>query len=146
MIDVFVVLTVVRSPIERRILEGAGPEKQGRQTNAPACLESLVRKEPVISQRDAQAGRDEEKEKETYVEPVQSIGVDKPRRSDDRSEKSRNQEKAGSPVNAVQGKIRDHENERIANELLGCENTPHTLIMNAWGMKKQSIRRLSIWE
>ena len=63
-IDVFVVLAVVRTPIEGRILESTGAEEKGGQFDRGLRFKGEMGKESMIAQRDTEAGGHVKKEEE----------------------------------------------------------------------------------
>ena len=48
-VDVIVVLPVLGTPPERRVLEGSRPEEEYEQFDGPFCLERLVREQSVVT-------------------------------------------------------------------------------------------------
>ena len=56
-IHVLVVDTVVGAPIMGRIFEGSGAEEQHEELHRPLGLEGNMRKQAVVAQGDAEAGR-----------------------------------------------------------------------------------------
>ena len=75
-IDVFMMAAVVRGPSQHTVFKRRRAKQQGGQTHWPLRLESLVGKKPVITERDAQSGRDEETEKQDNLEEIDALRPD----------------------------------------------------------------------
>ncbi len=59
MIDMFMVATVIARPHQYRILKRGRAENDRKQTHRESCAKRRMRKQAVITERDAESGRDE---------------------------------------------------------------------------------------
>src|SRR5712692_4858959 len=68
-IDELMVPPMVRRPAQDGILKGGGAKKQGHQPHRPPGPKCQMREQPMITEGDAQTGRDKEKEKQSHLKP-----------------------------------------------------------------------------
>ena len=73
MIGMFVVISMIRDPTKSGIFKSAGPKNQGGKSHRPFGLEGEMREEPVIAQRDAEAGRDDVKQHQPTGKPIHPV-------------------------------------------------------------------------
>src|SRR5438046_9831453 len=66
----FMVASMLACPHQDRILECSGAEEECEQAHRQLGPESCVRKQPVITERDAEAGRRQHHCKHRELEPV----------------------------------------------------------------------------
>ena len=100
-IDVFVVLAVVRTPIEGRILESTGAEEKGGQFDRGLRFEGEMGKETMVAEGDTETGGHVEKEEETDLEPIEPVVPDVEWHGGKGQGVDDGQENAGRPVDAI---------------------------------------------
>src|SRR5438445_1891938 len=103
-IDELMVPPMVRRPAQDGILKGGSAKKQGHQPHRPPGAESQMGEQPVIAEGDAQTGRDEEKEKQGNLEPMQAKVPNIGRYRRQREEQRANQEDAVWPFHRFPAK------------------------------------------
>jgi len=69
-----VMIAMVSAPAERRVLKRCRSEYKSGQLYRPFGFEREMRKQTVISERDAQAGCDKEGEEKSNLKPVKTVG------------------------------------------------------------------------
>ena len=74
-VHMLVVPAMVGDPVHRTVLESGRAKNQRDQPHRPTGLERHMRKQPVVAQRDAQAGRDEKNQEQ---EDLKQIHAKKP--------------------------------------------------------------------
>ena len=69
-IHMFMMASVFAGPHEDRILERSGAKDEYEQAHRESRSESHVRKETVITERDAETRRGQQHEKQSELEPI----------------------------------------------------------------------------
>ena len=104
-VGVLVMAAMIRAPLERGVLHRRGTEDEGEQPHRPLGLERQVREQPVIPQRDAQAGCDEHPEEHDTVKPPVNLPakvVEKNRQTNERACHSAAKEDRTYPAQLLQ--------------------------------------------
>jgi len=102
-IDMFVVASVLACPHQNRILECSSAEEECEQAHRQFCSESCVRKQTVVTKRDAKAGRGQQYCKHDDVEPIHTEIPQVKRHSGECENKRADQERTRRPINAADG-------------------------------------------
>lgn len=108
MIDMLVVTSMFAGPQKDGIFKRRRAENQGEKPHGQFRLEGNMREKPVISERDAYAGRCQKREKKRYLKPVDPEMPDVSRHGRESENKRSDQERAGRPINAIGGETKDH--------------------------------------
>ena len=101
-IDMLVVGAVFAGPEEHGVLKGSGAEDQRKEPNAPMRLESEVRVEPVIAERDGKAAGAEHHKEERDLEPVDSKEPEICWYGGERQKQGADEKRAGWPVDFLE--------------------------------------------
>jgi len=115
-IHVLVVDTVVGGPIQGRVLEGSGAEQEDEELHRPLGLEGNMRKQAMVTQGDAEAGRvviehEQGPDEAPAVDLVGGVigegelGPEEPRHHGQRKEGRPDQEGGGHPFDTVDGEV-----------------------------------------
>ena len=97
-IDVLVVCTMFTGPQESRVLKGPGTEDQCEKSYNPMRLESQVRKESMVADRNGKSGCTEHDEKERDLKPIDSDEIEIGRNRSQREEQGSNEKRTGRPI------------------------------------------------
>ena len=107
-IDMLVVGTVFAGPEERRVFKSPGAENQREEPYAPVRLESEVREEPMVSDRDGKsAGAEHDKEKR-YLEPIDSEEIKIGGHRGEREKQGADEKRACRPIDFFERDSREH--------------------------------------
>ena len=79
-------------------MKGAGAEKNCEKPNDGVCLESEMRKEPVVTKRNRKTASPEHREKQSNLEPIDPKVPDVNRHGGERKEEGSDQKGAGRPI------------------------------------------------
>ena len=113
MVHMLVVPPVLRRPHERRIFKRRSAEDQGEQPHGPVSLERQMGKKPVITQRDAQAGKKKHDKKQGRLEPIHAETPKVKRHGGQGEHKGSNEKHTGFPVDPVDGNAKNHANVKL---------------------------------
>ena len=123
-IHMFMMASVFAGPHEDRILKRRGAENESKQTHRQFCPKSHVRKQTVITERDAEAGRGQQRCEQAEVEPS-NTAIPKVKRHCRKCENKRaDQERTRNPINAADGNTENQGNDlgRPTGSLIPAEN------------------------
>jgi len=123
-IDMFVVASMLACPHQDRILECTSTEEKREQAHWQFRPESHVRKQTVITERDAKAGRSQQYCKHDDVEPI-NTEIPKVKRHRRKGENKRaDQERTRRPINAADGNTENQGSDlgRLTGSLIPAEN------------------------
>ena len=119
MINMLVMPAVVGNPGERGVFKRRCAKNKRHQTHRPKRLKRHVRKQPMISERDAQAGRDHKKQKHRDLKRIHSVVPEIKRNGGAGDQKGTNQEGAVSPIDPGGRNTKRHIRR------LTCHQFPH---------------------
>src|ERR1700730_3185183 len=108
-IDMLMVHAVFTGPKERRIFEGAGTEDQGKEPYAPMRLESQMREQSMVTDRDRETTRGEHHQEKRDLEPVNPKETEIGGHRGERKKQGANEKRAGRPVDFVERDSREHD-------------------------------------
>src|ERR1700758_106015 len=100
-IDMFMVASMLACPHQDRILECSSAEEEREQAHRQLGPESCVRKQPVIAERDAEAGRGQQYCKHDQVEPINTEIPQVKRHCGECENKRADQERTRRPIDAA---------------------------------------------
>jgi hypothetical protein len=100
-IDVFMMAAMFARPHENRILERSGAEDQCEQAHGQSGPESHVRKQTVITERDAKSGRARQHCKDGEMEPINPEIPQVERHRRECKNKRADKERTRCPINAA---------------------------------------------
>ena len=103
MVDMLVVAAVVGCPVEAGVFKGAGTKNEGENPHRHLGLEGKVRKQTMISDRDAHHGGSQVKEEKGHQKPVGSMVIKINRKAKKGDQGGADQKRAGCPVDSVKG-------------------------------------------
>ncbi len=123
-IHMFMMATVFARPHENRILECSSAEEEREQAHREFRPESCVRKQPVIAERDAKAGRSQQYCKHDDVEPINTEIPKVKRHRREGENKRADQERTRRPINAADGNTENQGSDlgRPTGSLIPAEN------------------------
>jgi len=107
-IDVFMVPAMLARPHQDGVLECGSAEEKCEQAHRQLGPESCVRKQPVIAERDAEAGRGQQYCEHDHVEPINAEIPQVQRHRGQRQHKRSDQKRACRPINAIERDARNH--------------------------------------
>src|SRR5882724_6936687 len=97
----FMVPSMLACPHQDRILECTGAEEECEQTHRQFGPESCVRKQPVITERDTEAGRGQQYCEHDHVEPINTEIPEVKLHCGECENKRADQEGTRDPINAA---------------------------------------------
>src|SRR5262249_35927598 len=100
-IHVFMMATVVACPHQDRILERSGAEDEREQAHRQFRPKSHVRKQTVRTEREAEAGRDEQHSEQDELEPSKTEMPQVKRHCRECENKRADQERTRRPIDAA---------------------------------------------
>ena len=100
------VLAVVGAPGQRGILKRRRTEDQGAQFHGPLRLKRAMGEQPMVAQRDAQAGQDVKHHKLRHVKPREPVVPNVSRHRCQGDQQRAQKERSVGPVNLLPGKSR----------------------------------------
>ena len=107
-IDVLVMAAMFARPHENRVFKGGRAKDEREKADGPRRLESDVREEPVIAQADAEPAPEEHQEKKRDLKPVEPEMPEIEWNRRERERERADEERAGRPVDAMNGKTGNH--------------------------------------
>ena len=110
-IDMFVVASMLACPHQNRILECSSAEEECEQAHRQFCPERCVRKQTVVTERDAEAGRGQQYREHGDVEPINTEIPEVNRHCGECENKRANQERTRRPIDAVDGNTENQDSE-----------------------------------
>jgi len=117
-IDMLVVPPVIGGPVEHRVLKGTGPENESEELHRPGCLEREMGEEPMVAERDTEAGGDHKEEEHPPDKPINSM-MPQIDGSPDQGQKGDADEKGSvDPVNTPVGNTEGHDKKGLVGH--GC--------------------------
>ncbi len=123
-IDMLMVASMLACPHQNRILECTGAEEECEQAHWQFGPESCVRKQPVITERDAKAGRSQQYCKQDDVEPINTEIPEVKRHCGECENKRADQERTRDPINAADGNTENQDSDlgRPTDSLISAED------------------------
>ena len=118
-IDMFMMAAMVACPHQDRILERSRAEDEREQTHRQFRPKSHVREQTVITERDAEARRDQQHREQGEMEPIKTEIPQVKRHCGERENKCADQERTRRPINAAGRNAEDQEGSlgRITSSL-----------------------------
>ena len=123
-VDMFVVASMLACPHQDRILKRTSTEEKREQAHWQSRPESRVRKQTVITERDAEAGRGQQRCEQAEVEPS-NTEIPKVKRHCRKCENKRaDQERTRRPIDAADGNTENQGSDldRLTGSLIPAEN------------------------
>lgn len=103
-----VVSTMFARPKQYRILESASAKDHNEKAERKSGAKGKMRKEPVITERDAESGGNQKREEDRDLKPVDTEVPNIKRHGGQGEEESADKERTSRPVNALERNTGKH--------------------------------------